>query len=103
MEPTERDLKQVTTTQIEQAISKTLSELVGKEYTAEDLNIDFIPIQNSSITDTVEIKLTISREWMESATKNLAPEEVSDLELQREQGETRLSNASPIDPRPNPG
>jgi molybdate-binding protein len=103
MDPTERALKQVTTTQIEEAVSKTLSELVGKEYTAEVLNIDFNPIQNSSVTDTVEIKLRISREWVESAIKKLEQEEVSDLELQREQGETRLSNASPIYPRPNPG
>ena len=66
MDPTERALKQVTTTQIEEAISKTLSELVGKEYTAEVLNIDFNPIQNSSITDTVEIRLRLSRECVES-------------------------------------
>jgi len=102
MDPTERALKQVTTTQIEEAISKTVSELVGKEYTAEVLNIDFNPIQNSSITDTVEIRLRISREWVESAIKKLEQEEVPDLELQREHGETRLSNASPINPRPKP-
>ena len=47
MDPTERALKQITTIQIEEAISKTVSELVGKEYTAEVLNIDFNPIQNS--------------------------------------------------------
>ena len=35
MDPTERALKQITTIQIEEAISKTVSELVGKEYTAE--------------------------------------------------------------------
>jgi hypothetical protein len=34
MDPTERALKQITTIQIEEAISKTVSELVGMEYTA---------------------------------------------------------------------
>ena len=94
MDPTERALKQVTTTQIEEAISKTVSELVGKEYTAEVLNIDFSPIQNSSITDTVEIRLRLSREWVESAIKKLEQEEAS-VELQHEQVKTRLSNARP--------
>ena len=77
MDPTERALKQITPTQIEEAISKTVSELVGKEYTAEVLNIDFNPIQNSSITDTVEIRLRLSREWVESAIKKLEQEEAS--------------------------
>ena len=95
MDPTERAFKQVTTTQIEEAISKTVSELVRTEYTAEVLNIDFSPIQNSSITDTVEIRLRISREWVESAVKKLEQEEVSDLELQHEEGKTRLRNARP--------
>ena len=76
MDPTERALKQVTTTQIEEAISKTVSQLVGKEYTAEVLNIDFNPIQNSSISDTVEIRLRIS-EWVESAIKKLEKEEAA--------------------------
>ena len=44
MDPTERALKQITTIQIEEAISKTVSELVGMEYTAAVLNIDFSPI-----------------------------------------------------------
>ena len=94
-DPTERALKQVTTTQIEEAISKTVSQLVGKEYTAEVLNIDFNPIQNSSITDTVEIRLRISREWVEAAVKKLQQEESS--ELQHEQGKARLSDARPAD------
>jgi len=94
MDPTERALKQITTTQIEEAISKTVSELVGKEYTAEVLNIDFNPIQNSSITDTVEIRLRLSREWVESAIKKLEQEEAS-VERQHEQVKTRLSNARP--------
>ena len=93
MDPTERALKQITTTQIEEAISKTVSELVGKEYTAEVLNIDFNPIQNSSVTDTVEIRLRISREWVESAIKKLEQEEA--VELKHEQVKTRLSNARP--------
>ena len=93
MDPTERALKQVTTTQIEEAISKTVSELVGKEYTAEVLNIDFSPIQNSSITDTVEMRLRISREWVESTIKKLEQEEA--VELKHEQVKTRLSNARP--------
>jgi hypothetical protein len=94
MDPTERALKQITTTQIEEAISKTVSELVGKEYTAEVLNIDFDPIQNSSITDTVEIRLRLSREWVESAIKKLEKEEAS-VELEHDQVKTRLSNARP--------
>ena len=94
MDPTERALKQVTTTQIEEAISKTVSELIGKEYTAEVLNIDFNPIQNSSLTDTVEIRLRLSREWVESAIKKLEQEETS-VELQHEQVKTRLSSARP--------
>ena len=93
MDPTERALKQVTTTQIEEAFSKTVSELVGKEYTAEVLNIDFSPIQNSSVTDTVEIRVRISREWVESAIKKLEQEEA--VELKHEQVKTRLSNARP--------
>jgi len=92
MDPTERALKQITTTQIEEAISKTVSELVGKEYTAEVLNIDFNPIQNSSVTDTVEMRLRISREWVESAIKKLEEEAV---ELKHQQVKTRLSNARP--------
>ena len=94
MDPTERPLKQITTTQIEEAISKTVSELVGKEYTAEVLNIDFNPIQNSSVTDTVEMKLRISREWVESAIKKLEQEEAS-VESKHQQVKTRLSNARP--------
>jgi molybdate-binding protein len=94
MDPTERALKQITTTQIEEAISKTVSELVGKEYAAEVLNIDFNPIQNSLITDTVEIRLRLSREWVESAIKKLEQEEAS-VELKHEQVQTRLSNARP--------
>ena len=94
MDPTERALKQVTTTQIEEAISKTVSELVGKEYTAEVLNIDFNPIHNASITDTVEIRLRLSREWVESAIKKLEEEEAS-VELQHDQVKTRLSNTRP--------
>ena len=94
MDPTERALKQITTTQIEDAISQTVSELVGKEYTAEVLNIDFNPIQNSSITDTVEIRLRLSREWVESAIKKLEQEEAS-VELQHEQVKTRLSSPRP--------
>jgi hypothetical protein len=70
-DPSERGLKQVTASQIEKAISKTVSELVGKEYTTEVLNIDFNPIQNSSISDTVEIRLRLSREWVEAAVKKL--------------------------------
>ena len=93
-DPSERGLKQVTASQIEKAISKTVSELVGKEYTAEVLNIDFNPIQNSSITDTVEIRLRISREWVEFAIKKLEQEEAS-VELKHEQVKTRLSNARP--------
>jgi hypothetical protein len=91
-DPTERALKQITTTQIEEAISKTVSELVGKEYTAEVLNIDFNPIQNSSITDTVEIRLRLSREWV--AIKKLEQEEAS-VELQHDQVKTRLGHARP--------
>ena len=94
MDPTERPLKQITTTQIEEAISKTVSELVGKEYTAEVLSIDFNPIQNSSVTDTVEMKLRISREWVESAIKKLEQEEAS-VESKHQQVKTRLSNARP--------
>ena len=94
MDPTERALKQVTTSQIEEAISKTVSELVRKEYTAEVLNIDFSPIQNSAITDTVEMKLRISREWVESAIKKLEQEEAS-VELKHEQVKRRPSNARP--------
>jgi len=94
MDPTERALKQITTIQIEEAISKTVSKLVGKEYTAEVLNIDFNPIQNASITDTVEMRLRISREWVESAIKKLEQEEAS-VELKHEQVKTRLSNARP--------
>ena len=94
MDATERALKQVTTSQIEEAISKTVSELVGKEYTAEVLNIDFNPIQNSLITDTVEMRLRISREWVELAIKKLEQEEAS-VELKHEQVKTRLSNARP--------
>ena len=76
-----------------EAISKTVSELVGKEYTAEVLSIDFNPIQNSSITDTVEMRLRISREWVESAIEKLEQEEA--VELKHEQVKTRLSNARP--------
>ena len=94
MDPTERALKQITTTQIEKAISKTVSELVGKKYTAEVLNINFNPIQNSSVTDTVEMKLRISREWVESAIKKLEQEEAS-VESKHQQVKTRLSNARP--------
>jgi hypothetical protein len=94
MDPTERPLKQITTTQIEEAISKTVSELVGKKYTAEVLSIDFNPIQNSSVTDTVEMKLRISREWVESAIKKLEQEEAS-AESKHQQVKTRLSNARP--------
>ena len=94
MDPTERPLKQITTTQVEEAISKTVSELVGKKYTAEVLNIDFNPIQNSSVTDTVEMKLRISREWVESAIKKLEQEEAS-VESKHQQVKTRLSNARP--------
>ena len=94
MDPTERPLKQITTTQVEEAISKTVSELVGKEYTAEVLNIDFNPIQNSSVTDTVEMKLRISRGWVESAIKKLEQEEAS-VESKHQQVKTRLSNARP--------
>ena len=94
MDPTERALKQITTIQIEEAISKTVSELVGMEYTAAVLNIDFSPIQNSSITDTVEMKLRISREWVESAIKKLEQEEAS-VESKHQQVKTRLSNARP--------
>ena len=93
MDPTERALKQITTIQIEEAISKTVSKLVGKEYTAEVLNIDFNPIQNASITDTVEMRLRISREWVESAIKKLEQEEA--VELKHEQVKTRLSNVRP--------
>ena len=94
MDPTERPLKQITTTQVEEAISKTVSELVGKKYTAEVLNIDFNPIQNSSVTDTVEMKLRMSREWVESAIKKLEQEEAS-VESKHQQVKTRLSNARP--------
>ena len=94
MDPTERSLKQVPTSQIEEAISRTVSELVRKEYTAEVLNIDFSPIQNSSITDTVEMRLRISREWLESAIKKLEQEEAS-VELKHERVKRRLSNARP--------
>ena len=93
MDPTEHALKQITTIQIEEAISKTVSELVGMEYTAEVLNIDFNPIQNSSINDTVEMRLRISREWVESAIEKLEQEKA--VELKHEQVKTRLSNARP--------
>jgi hypothetical protein len=58
------------------------------------LNIDFNPIQNSSVTDTVEMKLRISREWVESAIKKLEQEEAS-AESKHQQVKTRLSNARP--------
>src|ERR1041385_2890519 len=97
MDSTERALKQITTTQIEEAMSKTVSKLVGKEYTAEVLNIDFNPIQNSSITDTVEIRLRLSREWVESAIKKLEQEEAFP-QLQREQGKRTIRQRQPRSP-----
>lgn len=56
-----RSLKPFSIRQIEEQISKALTELSAAEYETTISSIDFDPTPNAFLSDTVEIKLTVQR------------------------------------------
>ncbi|MGB9178079.1 MAG: hypothetical protein WCB68_02440 [Pyrinomonadaceae bacterium] len=57
----ERPLKKAGSKAIEEAITKAITELAEEEYKADIQTIDFNPSNNSWMSDTVKITLSISK------------------------------------------
>ncbi len=57
----EPPLKSAALKRIEETIAKAIGKLVGQEYAASIINLDFEPCLNAWLSDTVEIKLRLSR------------------------------------------
>ena len=57
----QRPLKNVDIAKIEEAIANSMSEIADEEYTVSIININFEPCQNAYLSDTIEIKLRLSR------------------------------------------
>jgi len=59
--PSERRLMTAGPQQIESAISRAIRQLTGELYEAKITGINYEPCLNAFFTDSVEIKLTISK------------------------------------------
>ena len=56
-----RPLKTVALSKMEDTIAKSMSGLVDQEYDASIISVDFEPVDNSFLSDTVELKIRIER------------------------------------------
>jgi hypothetical protein len=60
---TERPLKSVSTEQLETALAGLLTQIIGKEYQASVLSVDYHPDETSDSADRCELRLTVERKF----------------------------------------
>lgn len=96
----ERPLKDAGSKLIDEAITKAITELAGEEYKADIKTIDFEPSNMAWMSDTVEIKLSLSKvkSWFEE-TRQLADEAVEEVRSEKEAARNTVANCKLCDAR----